>query len=54
VIPESRNDGDTSIVRQELAKDVPTATDTHSTINEILETVFSTLFLSKLYNKDHS
>jgi hypothetical protein len=31
----------TSIARQRLRNHIPTATDTHSTTNEMLETVFS-------------
>jgi hypothetical protein len=39
------------VSRQRLGKHVPAATDTHSTIEVLLETVFSTLSVQRIIRK---
>jgi hypothetical protein len=41
----------TFVARQRLGKHVPAATDTHSTIEVLLETVFSTRFVLRCYKE---
>jgi hypothetical protein len=43
----------TFVSRQRLSKHVPTATDTHATIEVRLETVFSTRSVPRGYKKDN-
>jgi hypothetical protein len=42
----------TAVSRQRLGKHVPAATDTHATIEVLLEMVFSVLSVPKCYNRD--
>jgi hypothetical protein len=43
---------ETSIARQRIGKHVPATTNTQATTEEILETVFSVGFASRIYNED--
>jgi hypothetical protein len=43
---------ETAIVRQWHAKTVSTGTHTHTKIEELLEVVFSTQFVLRVYSKD--
>jgi hypothetical protein len=42
-----------AVCRQRLGKHVPTATDTHGTIEVLLETVFSTRSVQRDYKADN-
>jgi hypothetical protein len=41
------------VSRQRIGKNVPAATNTHSTIELLLETVFSTRSVQKVYKEDN-
>jgi hypothetical protein len=46
------NGSETFVSRQRLSKHVPTATDTHATIEVLLEMVFSTRFVQWCFKED--
>jgi hypothetical protein len=51
--PLLANGSETFVSRQRLRKHVPTTTDTHATIEVLLETVFSARSVQKGYKEDN-
>jgi hypothetical protein len=51
--PLLANGSETFVCRQRLGKHVPVATDTHATIEVLLETAFSTRSLQRGYKEDY-